>query len=139
MSAEALLARLEGVRPSGTGRWMAKCPAHSDRAPSLSIRELGDGRVLIHDFAGCPPGDVLAAVGMTITDLFPERISHHGAPVRPNHYHAAREALRALADDVLLVAVGAESLAAGIALTKPDRDVLMAAGARCRKALEMVQ
>jgi hypothetical protein len=140
MSADVLLARLEGVKKSGNGRWMARCPAHADRSPSLSIRELEDGRILLHDFGGCETGDVLAAVGLGVTDLFPEpRIGHHSAPSRPNHYHAAREALRALADDVLLVVMGAESLAAGIALAKQDRDNLLEAGARCRRAWDMVR
>ncbi len=139
MSVEVLLARLDGVKKSGANRWLARCPAHSDRSPSLSIRELDDGRVLIHDFAGCPPGDVLDAVGLSLTDLFPERISHHGKVVKPNHYHAAREALRHLADDVLLVAMGAESLAAGVALTLRDRDKLLAAGVRCRQTWELTR
>jgi hypothetical protein len=38
MNIEGILARLEQVRPSGGG-WIARCPAHEDRKPSLSIRE----------------------------------------------------------------------------------------------------
>ena len=64
MTADALLDRLDGVRPTGPGRWIAKCPAHKDGRASLSIRELDDGRVLVHDFAACAVADVLAAVGL---------------------------------------------------------------------------
>jgi hypothetical protein len=53
MTADALLHKLDGVRRTGTDRWIAKCPAHDDRRASLSIRELNDGRALLHDFAGC--------------------------------------------------------------------------------------
>jgi len=42
-----------GSRGAGPGRWVASCPAHEELSPSLSIRELEDGRVLLHDFAGC--------------------------------------------------------------------------------------
>jgi putative DNA primase/helicase len=65
---EVLLDRLEGVRPAGPHSWMARCPAHDDRNPSLSVA-LRDGRVLIHCFAGCTPEAVLQAVGLTWRDL----------------------------------------------------------------------
>lgn len=66
-----LLQRLESVRETGHGRWIARCPTHEDRSPSLSVRELEDGRILLHDFGGCAPGAVLAAVGLELRDLFP--------------------------------------------------------------------
>jgi putative DNA primase/helicase len=65
---KVLLDRLDGVRPKGPDSWMARCPAHPDRNPSLSIT-LRDGRVLVHCFAGCHPDAVLEAVGLTWKDL----------------------------------------------------------------------
>jgi hypothetical protein len=65
---EVLLGRLEGVRPQGPHSWMARCPAHDDRNPSLSV-SVKDGRVLIYCFAGCGPEAVLEAVGLTWRDL----------------------------------------------------------------------
>ncbi len=65
---ERLLARLEAVRRTGPDRWLARCPAHEDRRPSLSIREGDDGRVLIYDFAGCGAADVVAALGLDLAD-----------------------------------------------------------------------
>lgn len=73
MSASVLLERLHDVRSVGVGRWVARCPAHEDRSPSLSIRELEDGRVLLHDFAGCDAEQVLGAVGLEFAELFPPR------------------------------------------------------------------
>ena len=65
--------RLDGrIRRSGGG-YTAQCPAHEDRSPSLSFREGDDGRVLFHCFAGCAARDVLDALGLTWTDLFPAR------------------------------------------------------------------
>jgi hypothetical protein len=49
MIADALLSRLDGVRPTGQDQWVARCPAHNDKDPSLSIAEKDD-RVLIHLF-----------------------------------------------------------------------------------------
>ena len=82
MSAELFISRLEGVRRSGPGRWVALCPGHEDKSPSLSVRELDDGRILVHDFAGWSVEDVLGAVGLTFDALFPERSMQHGRPER---------------------------------------------------------
>jgi putative DNA primase/helicase len=65
---EVLLDRLDGVRRAGPDSWMARCPAHPDRNPSLSI-SVKDGRVLVHCFAGCAAEAVLEAVGLTWKDL----------------------------------------------------------------------
>jgi hypothetical protein len=88
MSAAAkILDRLELVKQTAPGRWIARCPSHADRSPSLSVRELDTGAVLLHDFGGCPVGDVLAAIGMTLADLYErplgERaVSHSRIPPR---------------------------------------------------------
>lgn len=58
------------ARSLGRGRYMANCPAHEDRSPSLSIREGKDGRVLVHCFAGCTFAAILASSGLTPRDLF---------------------------------------------------------------------
>jgi len=65
---DVLLARLEGVRPAGPNSWVARCPAHDDRDPSLSV-SVKEGRVLLYCFAGCAPDEVLGAVGLTWRDL----------------------------------------------------------------------
>jgi len=75
-AAERVLGRLAGVRQNAPGRWIARCPSHEDRSPSLSVRELEDGRVLLHDFAGCGVEDVLGALGLTLADLFEEPLAH---------------------------------------------------------------
>lgn len=140
MSAGALLDRLDRVRQVGPGRWIARCPAHEDRAPSLSLREIDDGRTLVHCFAGCAAPDVVAAVGMSLADLFPApRITHNNKPIRSRHSHAAREALRCLHTEALIVAIGAGTLAAGGELTAEDRERLMVAAARIREAAEVAR
>lgn len=51
----------------------ALCPAHADRRPSLDVDELGDGRVLVCCRAGCSIGEIVSALGIETSDLFPER------------------------------------------------------------------
>ena len=69
------LSKLRKVRKTGDGRWRAVCPAHDSRngTQSLAVRDTGDGRILVKCFAGCGTGDVVAAVGMELADLMPER------------------------------------------------------------------
>jgi len=75
-----LLEKLKKVSPKGKGQWMACCPAHEDRSPSLAIKENHDGRILLKCFAGCGAADVMQAVGMTLSDLFPDGDKHEFRP-----------------------------------------------------------
>jgi len=57
------------------------CPAHDDKAPSLSVTEGADGRVLLYCHAGCDLEAIVAALDIHIRDLFPD--GHHQARRRP--------------------------------------------------------
>lgn len=94
--ATTLLDRLDGVRQSGPGRWLARCPAHEDRSPSLSIRELDDGRVLLHDFGGCDTEAVLDALGLELQALFPDPLpaARQGMGYQPTHSRISARDLR---------------------------------------------
>lgn len=74
---EVLLSRLTKVRVGSKQHWMACCPAHADRSPSLSIRQADDGKILIKCFAGCPTDHVLSAVRLSYSDLFPSLESRY--------------------------------------------------------------
>ncbi len=73
MSVEILLSRLERVHRKREGQWVACCPSHLDKSPSLAIGTGKDGRVLLNCFGGCSALDVISAVGMEWDDLFPEK------------------------------------------------------------------
>jgi hypothetical protein len=60
MSAETIATALGG-RKAGSG-WMARCPTHDDREPSLSIRDADDGKVLVRCHAGCDQELVIATL-----------------------------------------------------------------------------
>jgi len=76
MSVELLLSRLDAVEETRRG-WRARCPAHEDWRPSLSIAVGAGDRILLHDFAGCRAEEVLAALGLTWRDLHQEHGAHH--------------------------------------------------------------
>src|SRR5438105_1493060 len=67
---EPVLAKLKNVKPAGAEKWMALCPAHGDRARSLSLRLGKDGRVLMHCHAGCTVAAIMTVLGLQMTDLF---------------------------------------------------------------------
>ncbi len=69
MTAEAILDRLEKVHPRGNGKYHALCPAHPDKNPSLSIRVAGT-ILLVKCWAGCQTSEIVAAIGLTMADLF---------------------------------------------------------------------
>jgi hypothetical protein len=85
----AEFADLVKARAVSRNRFQARCPAHGDRSPSLSIAEGRDGRVLIHCFAGCTVDDILSALKLARRDLF------QGPPPSPGQL-AALEAARKL-------------------------------------------
>src|SRR5262249_50393206 len=64
-----LLARLRNVR-RGAGGWSALCPSHEDTENSLSIAEGKEGRILLKCFTGCTAGQIVAAIGLRMQDLF---------------------------------------------------------------------
>jgi hypothetical protein len=126
MGANNLLSRLHKVRQTGSGRWIACCPAHGDKSPSLAIREIEDGRVLLHCFANCETGEVLAAVGLTFNDLFPETaFGEHAKPERRPWISA--DVLRCLAMDALVILQCANVLRSGTALSEVDQSRLTTA------------
>jgi hypothetical protein len=136
VSADTLISRLDGVRSTSSGRWLARCPAHDDRRPSLTVRELDDGRTLVHCFGGCAAADVLAAVQLDFEALFPERLpeDRYKPERRP---WLGMDAFRAVAFEAELVSLVADSVAHGVALTDADRDRVRLAGIRMRAALEV--
>lgn len=127
MSAEMLITRLHGVKNTGPNRWLARCPAHDDRSPSLSITDR-DGRVLLHCFGGCETEDVLGAVGLRFTDIMPERLDDaRPAPI------PALQILEAVAHEITVAAFLAQEVGYITASTR-----LVAAGSRLNAALTLI-
>ncbi|MCL1825819.1 MAG: DNA primase [Betaproteobacteria bacterium] len=134
MNVELLLSRLDRVKETPSGSWVARCPAHEDRTPSLSIRETDDGRVLVHCFAGCDVSDVLASIGLSLSDLFPQKVGEHFTPER--RPFPASDVLRCIAKEALVVATSGAKLMACEPFGQQERDRLMLAVARIQSALD---
>ncbi len=88
---QALINRLEKVRETGRDRYIAKCPAHDDGDPSLSIRQLPDSRILLKCFAGCGAVDILNALGLNWQSLMPDDGLYE--PIAERRERAARSDL----------------------------------------------
>jgi hypothetical protein len=120
---EKLLSRLDSVRRTGKDKWTAKCPTRADKHPSLTIRELPDGRVLMHDFGGDSVNNILSAVGLEMSDLYPPRLEAPG----PGKVHRERrpldplDVLRVLDFEVQLVQVFASDMLAHKPIENFDR------------------
>jgi KaiC/GvpD/RAD55 family RecA-like ATPase len=67
---DLVLERLKRVRKNARG-YLAQCPAHDDRGPSLSVTTSERG-ILLHCFAGCTAESVAEKLGVRMTDLFTE-------------------------------------------------------------------
>ena len=130
MTADAMLSRLDKVRKRSADQWSARCPAHDDKAPSLSVREMPDGRVLLRCFAGCAADEVVGAVGLDLFDLFPPKLDgHRVAPLRRRGLLTAAQALDLLHAEAQFVGVIASNIADGVAIDDDDRArTLKAAG-----------
>lgn len=88
--AEEIAVALGGCRCGD--QWLARCPAHDDHQPSLSIKETDDGRILFHCFAGCDYGAIrqaLARKGIVIGSSM---------SLKPLGLQPAKPMLRRLAD-----------------------------------------
>lgn len=134
MSADTLLAQLDKVKRTGPGRWVACCPSHADKSPSLSIRETPEGKVLLHCFAGCSVGEIVGAAGVDLADLFPPG-EHHSKP--ETRAFPATDALRCIGFEALVVVAAAGAMVAGEPLTTVDRERLLTASARIQDALKV--
>jgi putative DNA primase/helicase len=96
----AELAHALGNQRVGHG-WIAKCPAHQDRTPSLSIGKSDDGKLLFYCHAGCGQAQVIAALqdhGQCPADQqhYKKFRPPPGQPLHDQRHHDAERTTRAL-------------------------------------------
>ncbi len=121
---EKILPRLKNVKPVGPGKFLAICPAHQDKSPSLSIRELTDGKILLNCFAGCETRVVLSALYLHSRDLYPhpalgfENHSSHSRSAPPRF--SARELLDLIHFEGLVSLIAARTLQKNNPLSEAD-------------------
>lgn len=129
MAIDQLLQLLDGVKRTGKDRWMARCPAHEDKRASLAIRELSDGKIILHCFALCDVQSVLSAVGLEFDALYPERTTDTQSKAERRPFPAT-DVLRAIAFEARLVSLAALDMAHGRTLSEEGRERLLLANRR---------
>jgi hypothetical protein len=133
LKVDDFLSRLEKVKATQNGHWIARCPAHADKHPSMTVRETPEGIVLVHCFAGCDVESILSAVGMDFDALFPDKpLENATKPIR--RPFPAADVLEALADESRLIALAAANVRSGVTLSDADYQRLMVAAERIQVA-----
>lgn len=135
MSADKLLSRLQRVKRTGPGKWIASCPTREDKSPSLAIRELDVGTVLLHDFGGDDVEAILSALGLSFGDLYPDRPGHFAKPSRRPFNASDVLALVAFESTVALLVVS--DVINGKLVGDADFERLLEAGRRLGHAAEV--
>ena len=108
---------------------MARCPAHQDRTPSLSVSQADDGRILMHCFAGCHIADVTAAIGFEVKDLFPAADREY---YRTMPEWKSRRYQEALIRERMIISMAKSDIEKGLELSAADMQ-------RVKKAVEFIR
>ena len=127
-----LLNRLQKVRKIGTDEWVASSPTRSDRTPSLFIKYDTNGNILLHDFGGSSVDEICNAIGIELSDLFPD----DGKEYKPQRFNA-HNVLVAMRQEVLIVALCAVDIVAGKNITEEDKDRVLLASQRLKEVYEL--
>lgn len=131
-----LLSRLKNVRQTGPNSWIASTPTREDRHPSFAIKLAPNGSILLHDFGGDDTADILAAVGLSFSDLFPPDTSRHYSPKQQRPFNAI-DILFCVCREALVVAIAGGKLLRGEALNEADQTRLADAVNRLQTAAEV--
>jgi hypothetical protein len=134
MNIDNLLSRLQKVRKGfNPDTWQACCPAHKDNSPSLALKVLNDGRILLHCFGGCGQREVTDALGLNTSDLFPAReyVASSGKPA-----FSAHDVLRAISSEAQIVAMCGSELSKH-PLSKADHHRLFTAVSRIQEGIKL--
>ena len=136
MQVEELLSLLKGVRPSGNGRWVARCPHHNDKHPSLAITKGDRVPIVLHCFAGCDPDQIVAAIGLELSDLMPDRDPDFNDSERARLAvpFTAEQALRCLSAEADFLFVIAADVLNGKPIDSLTKDRVVEAASRIGQA-----
>lgn len=116
---EKILTKLKKVKPTGSGKFIAMCPLHNSKSQSLALKEVDD-RVIIHCFGGCATADVLNAIGLSFSDLFPERIPGPTAPKTKFPKFNTYELFPLLVQEAMILAIAWNDIRQGKPVNEAD-------------------
>jgi len=111
MNIEQFLSKLDKVRARGHNKWIALCPVHDDKTPSLAISLAEGDRLLFHCF-GCGANgiEICNALGIDASELFPPTDKTHKRERVP---FPADQILAALAQEATILELAANDMAHG--------------------------
>ena len=127
---ELVLSRLVAVRERQNSQWSARCPAHADDGPSLSVRLGDNGGVLLHCFAGCEVREIVAALDLQLHNLFPPCERPDRAPRRTPSLLTDGQALELAVDEINFAAITVASVGHGVVLKPADVNRLLECAGR---------
>ena len=112
MKLELFLSKLDKLKFIGRDSWVACCPHHGDKRPSLAIKhDAVTGKVLVKCWAGCMPDEIMEAVGMKVSDLFPDN-PNYKKPSRA--YFGAETIVKSLYHDLFTLRRYADRMNEGL-------------------------
>jgi hypothetical protein len=128
-----LLGALDKVKATGHGKWKACCPVHSDKTPSLAIKE-DAGHIVMHCFGcGASGVQVIEALGMDISDLFPPTNEERKGQRKP---FSASDLLDLLQYETGVVLIAASDVIAGKPISAEDHQRVVTAFKRINLAAD---
>lgn len=134
MHVEDFLSRLNRVRQLSAGQWQASCPTamhkHGDRSAGLRVRSCDDGRTLVYCFAGCHAELITQAMGLTLTDLFPQLERRPGNVAARNPKYLTNEISTVVAYDAAIASLALDYAAQGREFNADDLEQMNAASGR---------
>lgn len=133
---ETVLSRLKKVKKTGQGKYIAVCPSHEDKSPSLGIKAVDD-RVLLHCFAGCETTDVLGALDLKFEDIMPNQCKGN-FPKDKKPFYAA-EVLQTIKSESQFALLCAIHMAKGYKLCDADLKRLFIATATLKHVHEVTK
>jgi hypothetical protein len=133
---EDILARLEKVRRTGPNNWMACCPAHEDRSPSLTLHASDTGLIVAKCHAECSFPEIVNAVGLGWDVWFPpKQKGDFSSPIK--RAFPAADLLNAIADEAEILDIVLHDADWGLPLYKADIERAKLAINRIRAARSM--
>jgi hypothetical protein len=135
---DTILNCLSKVKALGHGRYKALCPCHSEKTPSLSVTDLGDGRIIAHCF-GCGANglDIVAAIGLEPSELFPKQPKNERQGYKPvRKPFPAADVLESLLHEATIVMLAASDICNGVAVSKADFERIELANKRISMAVQ---
>lgn len=132
---DLLLSRLKKVKSTRRDSWVACCPSHDDKNPSMGIKLASDGRILMYCRAGCSTESILDSIGLEFSDLFPERIGEEQMLKPIREHFSPRDLLYLIQQEARIVCIAAIDLKNGKPLNDVDQKRLITAMERINEVI----